>query len=495
VSKLDLSYNKIAHLRKGSFDGLLLLDEVDLSSNSLRRIGLQDFRNVKYLKKLTFEYNYLDTNNLLKFTQIESIDLSFNRLNSTEILNNILGIEQTKTIELIRNQITEISQVRQNFQSLDELFLGYNLIKVVKNESFSKLSCLKRLHLDNNRIERIESGSFVFLTELNYLNLAHNLLSKLESSYFNELENLRFIDLINNFFKSFDNSFYIASEFLALSLSSNLINELKICAKISSFKLSLLTLKSNSIADIPPSSFSCFDSLFNLDLSFYSLKLIKSEYFTYGLTPNKLSLLNKLYLNNNNIERIEARSFEALSLLVQLDLSHNWIREVDFVDLIQLDSLKTLKLNDNNLSRVEANLLSSEMKVNNNLQELDLSNNQIEHINFELFVYVVNLEKLNLDNNRLETINLESNSTLPLLQRLKYLSLKNNRLKYLPTKELGELRAIEHIDLNNNNLVQLNLSIFDNLINLQYLQLSNIRLIGSMNVDSLYKVESLDLSK
>lgn len=117
-------------------------------------------------------YNY-SSGNITAITQmrwlpkLESLDLSNNKIQSTDFLNN------------------------ENTNNLHEIDLSNNQIRSI-DSSTRKCSLLEKLNLSSNKISTIK---FKSLTNLKYLDLSLNMLSTFEENTFSSLKNLTWLDL------------------------------------------------------------------------------------------------------------------------------------------------------------------------------------------------------------------------------------------------------------------------------------------------------------
>lgn len=153
-----------------------------------------------------------------------------------------------------------------------------------------------------------------------------------------------------------------------------------------------------------------------LNFSYNALSVLQSERFL------KMELVNlqKIFISNNQLIRINARAFRGLSNLVELDLSENLLTNVPTGTFQDYPSLMRLSLNGNPIKEVK----TSAFKYLSYLTTLELSNCQISLIEDEAFVGMDNLEWLKLDGNRIK--NIRGTHILP-SQSLNGISLHGNR--------------------------------------------------------------------
>jgi Leucine-rich repeat (LRR) protein len=89
-------------------------------------------------------------------------------------------------------------------------------------------------------------------------------------------------------------------------------------------------------------------------------------------------VLNKLYINGNEIVEIEQRSFDGLLNLEIIDLSNNKLTKLPSGAFKDLINLKTLVLNDNLIKKLN---LESIILHRNSLEIFSVANNKLTKIN------------------------------------------------------------------------------------------------------------------
>ncbi|VDK61206.1 unnamed protein product [Onchocerca ochengi] len=127
------------------------------------------------------------------------------------------------------------------------------------------------------------------------------------------------------------------------------------------------------------------------------------------------------------------------------------------------------------------------------LEDLDLSFNQIDMIGMKIFKYQTKLRELRLKGNQLSSLQLDSFAGL---NQLQLLDLSANQLVQLEPLSFPELDDLQELILSDNLLVMLLPDTFAGLKNLQRLDLSNNRLhtIAQHLFDDVPTLHSLDLS-
>lgn len=189
----------------------------------------------------------------------------------------------------------------------------------------------------------------------------------------------------------------------------------------------------------------------------------------------KLSLL-ELYLSSNALTTLKNFCFIGLTHLRILDLSGNNLNNLEPKAFFGLNSLKILDLHSNRLHQVPTSSLQSSILSMNNapilssLENLDLSDNSIEHIFNEGFAHMSSLKDLNLDHNMLRSFD---DRSLKSLVNLNSLSMIDNRIERIPRRALSELRNIKVIRMNSNPILYLEKNSFNHINSLESLSLSN----------------------
>ncbi|XP_017878668.1 amphoterin-induced protein 1 [Ceratina calcarata] len=129
--------------------------------------------------------------------------------------------------------------------------------------------------------------------------------------------------------------------------------------------------------------------------------------------------LHKLVLRKCEIESIHTDAFNGLKLVIEIDLSANYIRTLYPGTFEETQRLRVLLLNENKLKVLE-NGLFRDLTY---LQKVTLSNNELERIEERTFRDLPDLRMLTLDGNNLTMLRLQSFDSLP---KLGSLELKNN---------------------------------------------------------------------
>lgn len=239
LQMLDLSSNKIKDFTPLEGIGQSLLS-LDLSYNSVPASQLGFIRSWTQLHNLGmsgFNLNNSEITFLSKFTNLESLDLGFNRISNITPLASLTGLQ---SLFLYSNMIKDISPLA-NLKNLQWLNAGANMISDLS--PLSNLLKLRFLDLSLNRISDISP-----LTNLSNL----------------EILNLNYNDITLKYAPSFDKMLHL----LWLMLNSNAISDFNVISTAPD--LWILDISSNNISSLSP--ISNMDNLLRIDFSSNKIK-------------------------------------------------------------------------------------------------------------------------------------------------------------------------------------------------------------------------------
>ncbi|CAH1997326.1 unnamed protein product [Acanthoscelides obtectus] len=152
-----------------------------------------------------------------------------------------------------------------------------------------------------------------------------------------------------------------------------------------------------------------------LDLSGNAIsKLSKSAFENVGLIH-----LQRIYLSNAGLTEIHRDAFRNLTILIEVDLSHNDIREFHPMTFRGNERLRVLYLSGNPLTK----LVRAQFPPLPHLRTLELEGCNLEFVHKDALIYLAALETLNLKYNLLRNI---SEATFVNLANLKTLLLDSN---------------------------------------------------------------------
>jgi Leucine-rich repeat (LRR) protein len=321
LKRLNLANNSLESLDSIELNKFSNLESVNLSFNSIKVIKSSYFTN-KYIGSIDLSFNLIETigiNSFLDSPELYELNLKNNKLKLFS-LNDLSLPCNLVTFKLSHNQIGVIlfDNLKINKIHISHLFTKTKIIDFSYNKLtefysvtyFNGFNYLENLNLQFNYIKLLNINSFLYLTNLIELNIDHNSIEDIENYAFNHLIKLETLHLENNKLSKLD-------DFVFDGL----------------FRLNYLSLRNNRIKHINNKLFCKLTKLNTLDLSSNELYLIKDYSFL------KLNYLSDLYLNNNYYLTIENSSLNGLNsirnIFVDMDLFMNKTFKLNFLRIIR----------------------------------------------------------------------------------------------------------------------------------------------------------------
>lgn len=366
VVSLNLSHTRIKRVRRGDFSGFPNLQWLLLMDNCLPG-SLKD-REVQGGCKVHIDHDAFHGLSKLQFA-----NLSGNSLTSIPWLP-----ESLKVLDLQKNHIFNISSPLGT-PNLEELYLNQNCFYVNPcNENFhisedvlGELPSLKHLSLGYNNLTAVPKG---LPSSLKHLNLRENTITEIPGGAFANLTNLQFLSVEWNC----QRCDHAARPCFPCPNNSPLkLHRHSFYSHNSS--LDFLSLRGNSLREIPEGLFQPLKNLKKLDLSdnllFYAIQ--NGTFFSeltglswisliynykpfvtfprFKLSPfiANISGLECLLLSGNFFRTLSDESLDVLSELKslrKLELRMNFIESFNVSALAQLPSLNNIDLSQNVLS-------------------------------------------------------------------------------------------------------------------------------------------------
>ncbi|GFV70166.1 leucine-rich repeat-containing protein let-4 [Trichonephila clavipes] len=172
-----------------------------------------------------------------------------------------------------------------------------------------------------------------------------------------------------------------------------------------------LDLARNCLNRVPSRALSPLKSLAALNLDFNLIETLEAHVF-----GDLVSLL-WLSLYGNRIRLIDSRAFLGTEAsLTRLNLGGNRLGQVPRYALQRLNCLQGLRLHDNNLTEVLVENLPE------SLCDLDLSGNDLTHLDAEAFVTLRHLSALDIEDNRIRSIHEDAFSGIYVSKQCKALT-------------------------------------------------------------------------
>lgn len=416
---LNLSGNLLQRVDEASFRDLRQLRELDLQRNFLFEIDAA-FGNCPNLQRLNLAFNYLPCLTDFDMTQLVVLNASGNfiewfisrqdlndtfRLETVDLSNNKLlffpflpSQSHLRNLYLANNDIRFCERLANSdvFPNASTTVEFYNLQKHMDNVTallwddslHGDISSVEMLDLRGNQVEYFPEGFIQKMPKLTRLRMCTNCLETLNLTAEQFSGSLYELEVSNNRLRD-------------VSADEDTLNTL---GNLTYFNLSL-----NQLEQLPPGLFSALPSIRSVDLSYNNIGICLPEEAESSTRTNStcadwknIESLRQIYLKGCNLERLPTSAFTGLQL-THLELSDN-------PRLIAQDSIRGLS---------------------GTLQHLGLGNTHLQYFDFSLF-------------QSLKSLNISENSLLQLPPSLldldlKVLDVRDNRLSTIPSDQANML--------------------------------------------------------
>lgn len=350
LTSLDLSYNGMGTIEKGSFQWLPRLEMLSLMDNNIKHLTMDTFRGLQSLKQLQL------TKALVKsHTSTPKIDdFSFQPLSALESLI----LQRTVVQEIREHTFTGLN----NLKELDLSWSSCTSLKIITNNTLVSLagSPLSKLNLTRADVSQINEGSFSVFRNLTALYLDSNFIKQtLSGKEFEGLGQLEEIHMSLNYQKVnlSSTSFVHVPNLRVLTLAKSLIST-ALNLDPSPFsplsKLTFLDLSHNNIANIKESMLKGLVNLKVLKLQHNNLARLWKSANLGGpvLFLKEVLNLTTLLLDSNGLDEIPADGLRGLKDLQEMSLANNLLNRLKDGVFDDLQSLKVLFLQKNMITTV-----------------------------------------------------------------------------------------------------------------------------------------------
>ncbi|XP_062917144.1 relaxin receptor 2 isoform X1 [Mobula hypostoma] len=247
----------------------------------------------------------------------------------------------------------------------------------------------------------------------------------------------------------------VSSNVLILDLSFNNLTTLTDEMFIRYRELDILMLQFNSISSISSKAFSGLSKLRKLFLSHNCITDLEPGVF------QDLYQLEWLVLDNNMLRSVAVKSFVGLRSLVFLHMSNNSLDHIPKVCAV-LPSLNWLDLEGNHIVSIDKATLETCLKIT----VLILRNNEIRHVNEDLFTESSGIKELDLSSNLIKEL---PRSAFRGLKQLKQMNLSNNPINHFHVDQFDDLISLTSLVLDGINILNIETRMFVNLKELSYI--------------------------
>lgn len=390
-------------------------------------------------------------------------------------------------LKLSNNRIQKIKDSSFNTASLTDLTLSNNSLNEIMEKNFVGALNLRYLSLRNNRLLDIQPNSFKDLQSLEEIDLSYNQLNYLPTNLLKTSKYLRKVYLNNNQFKELQSDLFVENPLLQyLYLQNNYI----ISFNGQNFPVSLLyvDLSNNALTNMNASS------LVNLNI----LVLNFNKLTNINDCLLNVSRLIELHLNHNYLgSSLNNKTFAHLKSLSLLELDDNQIIKFDFGCVKDLTSLSGFSLAENNITFLDFSNIKLDIRHLNlshnsiegvknlsslkNLEGFEISYNNLDQVDFEMFEGMQNLKHLYMEHNFIKQL---QRGCFRDLGHLLKLDLCYNKLENISTGVLNGLYSLTNLELSHNKMNFLDADIFHSTKNLRYLDFS-FNNLSNINVKTI----------
>lgn len=395
--------DRVINVSKEMFENMGNLENLALGFSTLN-LDIDFLKNTPNLQILSMTKNglsYIDKY-FKHVPKLRLLDLSRNQISS--LPNGVFSdLKNLSRLYLWNNNLTGLTKgMFDGLDNLELLELSSNHIEVIAEDTFSQLKKLVTISFRNNNIKRAYSSMFSENILLQNARLNYNPNLVLSDYLFANLKSLQNVDLSDNGLKEIpENLFRNCANISEIALKGNQLTAIPGGLFNSLSTLKKLDLRSNKLSSLPPQVFNDLVKLVELNLANNQLTSIIGNIF------RKLDQLEMINLSNNKINYIDPIAFRSFAKgLKFLDLSYNqWnasYTPIDVMPVADCLNLEELNLSHNELDHVpdiNALLKLKKMDVSYNhidylavspyaksttfTIKIDLSNNEIEHVDFD----------------------------------------------------------------------------------------------------------------
>uniref|UniRef100_A0A0K8SVK2 Insulin-like growth factor-binding protein complex acid labile subunit n=2 Tax=Lygus hesperus TaxID=30085 RepID=A0A0K8SVK2_LYGHE len=351
--------------------------------------------------------------------------------------------------------------------SLVQLILANCEIKDIPKRAFASLGGLDYLDLSRNYLTELKDDGLAELINLETLDVSDNSISKISADAFVDIDDLTTLYLRGNPIKTLEGIEISGLEELDASRCDI---EVLSPAVFDGFpELVLLNLSMNKIKDIDDEAFLALTALRYLDLSHNSIRSPLDKFMFQNCND-----LETLSLANNRDFRVLDKFEGRFKLLYSLDLSNCGISQITDGVLDNFKYLTYLNVSGNNIGHIDANAFSALTHLvnldlsknrllglnshiflhNTMLNRLSVAGNMFKHVPAILFQPTIDLDYLDVSNNRINGLwNLSESFVMKnknILGRLSTLNVAGNKIRKLHMHSFISITQLARLDISNN---------------------------------------------
>lgn len=491
LDKLDASHNRLLNIPWFYFKQIPKVTEIDFSFNRLERLNSFDFEGAHELKRIDLSHNMI---NLISYSVFQNIT----NLEYVDLRNNLIGYG----IEAFRsNKNLKVLHLEHNplWSLTCEFFLGISPLSVFisfKYIQLVNLSCTGNpvKVISNSKIEGIST------TSMGHYEIHCNGGSFANVHTFN-VERIE----IENVTKLME-SFSLALRFL--SVSDNSIGELNVTGIHRLTNLLELSLRHTHLSHFDLSMIESHKQLRSIDFSYNNLKRLNHislldtfDHLTqFAAVENQFEHVDEIIhrlptsiealdLSGNFVGNLNSASFDKLKKILVLNLSNTNLTIVDSNPFDELENLSILDVSDNDLSEINFSILSTTLSHVTMFYATDC---QIGNISKVIQHLGPSLTRLHLSGNSAEDLNAD---TFEAFSELQYLHLDNANIPYIDPGAFRHQSKLIELNVSNNKLRDIDLGMVSRKLTALHLEGNDLMDVSNLTRDRFPLLSSLNISR
>uniref|UniRef100_A0A673CBV7 Slit homolog 2 (Drosophila) n=1 Tax=Sphaeramia orbicularis TaxID=375764 RepID=A0A673CBV7_9TELE len=505
----QLDYNHISCIEDGAFRALRDLEVLTLNNNNISRLSVASFNHMPKLRTFRLHSNnlqcdchvawlsewlrqrprlglytqcmappHLRGHNVAEVQKKEFVCTGHQSSSSSSC--SVLQCPESCTCS---NNIVDcrgkgLTEIPTNLpETITEIRLEQNAIKVIPAGAFSPYKKLRRIDLSNNQISELAADAFQGLRSLNSLVLYGNKITEISKGLFEGLFSLQL-----------------------LLLNANKIACLRVDAFQDLHNLNLLSLYDNKLQTIAKGTFSSLRAIQTLHLAQNPficdchLKWLADYLQDNPIETSGARCTSPRRLANKRIGQIKSKKFRCSAreqyFIPGTEDYRSKLGGDCFADLACPEKCRcegtTVDCSNQKLTKIPDHIpqYTVELRLNNNeftvleatgifkklpqLRKINLSNNRITDIEEGTFEGASGVNELILTSNRLENVH---HRMLKGLGGLRTLMLRSNRISCVSNSSFVGLSSVRLLSLYDNQITSMNPGAFDTLHSLSTLNL------------------------
>uniref|UniRef100_A0A673CFZ9 Slit homolog 2 (Drosophila) n=1 Tax=Sphaeramia orbicularis TaxID=375764 RepID=A0A673CFZ9_9TELE len=505
--RLQLDYNHISCIEDGAFRALRDLEVLTLNNNNISRLSVASFNHMPKLRTFRLHSNnlqcdchvawlsewlrqrprlglytqcmappHLRGHNVAEVQKKEFVCTGHQSSSSSSC--SVLQCPESCTCS---NNIVDcrgkgLTEIPTNLpETITEIRLEQNAIKVIPAGAFSPYKKLRRIDLSNNQISELAADAFQGLRSLNSLVLYGNKITEISKGLFEGLFSLQL-------------------------LNANKIACLRVDAFQDLHNLNLLSLYDNKLQTIAKGTFSSLRAIQTLHLAQNPficdchLKWLADYLQDNPIETSGARCTSPRRLANKRIGQIKSKKFRCSAreqyFIPGTEDYRSKLGGDCFADLACPEKCRcegtTVDCSNQKLTKIPDHIpqYTVELRLNNNeftvleatgifkklpqLRKINLSNNRITDIEEGTFEGASGVNELILTSNRLENVH---HRMLKGLGGLRTLMLRSNRISCVSNSSFVGLSSVRLLSLYDNQITSMNPGAFDTLHSLSTLNL------------------------